>query len=365
MFGAGPDWVQLTWSVLGPGQISVRTGDLEETIDTDGGPGSHVIEGLTPDTDHAIALAGEGLGRRAPIQLRARTLPIPPGEELLRLATVSDVHIGIHTTGFFHTIAEIPTPAVPHTMRCLDAALAEAREWGAEHLVVKGDLVDRSDDDNWRIAGQMLGRVELPIQVLPGNHERSKKGDVEPIAGAAVHGVDLVDRVRSVDHGGVRILLADTTRPGTDFGTLEHVRDDLVEAASTTDGPVLVAVHHQLMRTPVPTYIPPGITSGPARRFLRDLGRANPRSVVTSGHTHRHRRYEHGGVTVTEVGSTKDFPGSWAGYRFFEGGVIQTVRRIGEPSVIRWTDHTRRAALGAWALWSPGPRASRCFTRLW
>jgi hypothetical protein len=41
------------------------------------------------------------------------------------------------------------------------------------------------------------------------------------------------------------------------------------------------------------------------------------------------------------------------------------VRRIAEPSVIRWTEHTRRAALGAWGQWAPGPRSSRCFTREW
>ena len=124
-------------------------------------------------------------------------------------------------------------------------------------------------------------------------------------------------------------------------------------------------MHQQPMRWPIPTYLPAGIPAAEAHRALTALGAANPRTLVTSGHTHRHRRRHVGPVTVTEVGSTKDFPGTWAGYEVHEGGIVQTVRRIAEPSCIRWTDHTRRAALGVWQLWAPGRLADRCFTRTW
>lgn len=365
VFGTGTDWVQLTWSQLGPGPVTVTCGPRVETIVTDGGPGSHLVRQLEPATDHRIELTGEGMGAAKRVSIEATTLTPPPGEELFRLATVSDVHIGVSATGFFHTIAEIPTPAVHHTIRCLRAAQTEAAYWGAQQLVVKGDLVNHSDAQHWRVAGGVLRGLSIPRVAIPGNHERSGKGDTEAAVGASEADIPFVDDFDVVDRDGVRIVLADTSRPGINLGRIHHVADRVVEAAGSTDGAVFVVVHHQFMRSLVPTYIPVGIPRPSGHRFLRALGKANPRTLVSSGHTHRHRTFRHGGVTVSEVGSTKDFPGTWAGYQFYEGGVVQTVRRIGEPSVIRWTDHTRRAALGAWALWAPGPMRERCFSQTW
>ena len=44
---------------------------------------------------------------------------------------------------------------------------------------------------------------------------------------------------------------------------------------------------------------------------------------------------------VTEVGSTKDHPGTWAGYLVYEGGIVQTVRRIMDPTALAWTERAR------------------------
>lgn len=363
VFGVGPDWIQLTWSVLGPGAVTIRCGDHVAEIATDGGPGSFVIDGLEPATSHTVQIGGDGTLRTA--ELHVMTLERPPGEELLRVATVSDVHVGSISTGYFHTIAEVPEPEVPHTVRCLRAAVDELERWGAQQLVVKGDLVHRSTTSNWETAGQVLAEIEGPIEVIPGNHERSKQGDVDPTAGAAAVGLDLVTGALHLDRGGVRILMADTTRPGTDIGSLAGVRGALLDAAAGHDGPVLLTLHHQPMRFRWPTYLPPGLPGPEVRSFLAELKAANRRVLVTSGHTHRHRRHMIHGVTATEVGSTKDFPGTWAGYHVYESGIVQVVRRISEPSCIRWTDHTRRAAAGVWSWWAPGRLDDRCFTVRW
>jgi hypothetical protein len=87
--------------------------------------------------------------------------------------------------------------------------------------------------------------------------------------------------------------------------------------------------------------------------------------MVTSGHTHRHRRWSRAGVTVTQVGATKDYPGVWAGYVVHEGAIRQIVRRTARPDVIGWTDHTRIAAYGAWEHAAPGRLAARCFDLRW
>ncbi len=358
----GPDWLQVTWSALGPGEVAFRCGDHLERVQTDGGPGAHLVDGLDSGTRHDIEIAGAGI--RAPIVLGAETLALPPGEELLRIATISDVHIGSHSTGYLHTMVEIPEPDEAHPLRCLRAALAELTAWGAQRLVVKGDLVERSDTEPWARVASVLAGMDLPVDVLPGNHECSKVGEVDPADALRAMGLDLVDCVHWVDHDGVRIVMADTTRQGTDWGTTARVADDLVAAVSV-DRPVLLALHHQPMRFRFPTYLPAGLPGPDARPTLARVAQANPRVLVTSGHTHRHRRHHISGLTATEVGSTKDFPGTWAGYHVHEGGIVQVVRRIAEPSCIRWTDHTRRAAAGLWGWWAPGPRSSRCFSLNW
>jgi Icc protein len=364
VFAVGTTWVQLTWSALGPGPVRVRCGDIAVDVDADGGPGAALLDGLAPGAEHRIGLSGSGLeGPLAP--LTARTLLPPPGALVHRIATVSDTHLGSCSTGFLHTIIEKPEPEEPHPVRCARAALGEARAWGADELLVKGDLVDHSTAPAWALADAVLAEVDVPVSIVPGNHEWSDRGDGDPVAGLARHGRSLVTGVDHLDRPGIRVVLVDSTIPGADPGRLSDVLDDVLAAARGTDRPLLVAMHHQPMRWRLPTYLPAGVPGPDARHFLHELGRANARALLTSGHTHRHRCRHVGPVTVTEVGSTKDFPGTWAGYEVYEGGIVQTVRRVAEPSCIRWTDHTRRAALGVWQLWSPGRLADRCFTRTW
>ena len=98
---------------------------------------------------------------------------------------------------------------------------------------------------------------------------------------------------------------------------------------------------------------------------MRALRRANPALIVTSGHSHRHRKRLIDGVPHVEVGSVKDYPGVWAGYAVHETGVRQVVRRVAPGDCLEWTDRTRRVMLGAWQAFSPGTLAERCFVHRW
>ena len=40
----------------------------------------------------------------------------------------------------------------------------------------------------------------------------------------------------------------------------------------------------------------------------------------------------------------KDFPGSWAEYRVFEGGILQVHHRISTPDALAWTDSAGRCS---------------------
>ena len=66
-------------------------------------------------------------------------------------------------------------------------------------------------------------------------------------------------------------------------------------------------------------------------------------------------------VAWVEVASVKDFPGSWAEYRVFEGGILQVHRRVSSPEALDWTDRTRTMFGGLYPLYSFGAVTDRCF----
>lgn len=374
LFAVECDAAQFTWSRLGPGQVRFEVGDRSAVVDADGGPGSVVVDGLPPDHELDAVVSGPGVPSPA-WRCRVRTLAPPPGRELYRFATVSDLHLGESRFGYFGTLRDPVRGGEPHPVRATRAAIAELRDWGAQMLVVKGDVTHASRADEWEAFIGLVDGIDIDLQVIGGNHDSGPHGrprDAARDPGAtmvaiddALAGLGLDTRDRYVDLPGLRMALADTTVPRRHLGKVDHIEGQLLQWAGSTDQPVLVVLHHQLMRLPFPTFWPPGVPAPASTRFVRRLATANPASMVTSGHTHRHRRCEIEGVVITEVGSPKDFPGTWAGYVVHEGGIRQVVRRVGRPDVLRWTDWSGRAGLGLWRHWAPGRLDERCFTHVW
>ena len=48
-----------------------------------------------------------------------------------------------------------------------------------------------------------------------------------------------------------------------------------------------------------------------------------------------------GGVPSIEVGCVKDFPGTWAEYQVYDGGMLQIVHRISSPEALAWSEQCR------------------------
>ena len=136
--------------------------------------------------------------------------------------------------------------------------------------------------------------------------------------------------------------------------------EEVADLAAEAHGQVLVTMHQHTQRFAAPWFWPPGIRGSEGRAFLDVVDRAAPGALVTSGHSHRNRSRRHRSLVVTEVGSTKDFPGVWAGYTVHDGGLTQTVRRTLDPEAMAWSEYTRRAVLGVWGRWSPGTVGDRC-----
>lgn len=359
VFAVEDTTVQLTWRTLPVGPVRFVSDRSRVEVESDGGPGAVVLDRLAPATDGAVVVQTiEGS-----FDVPFRTLASPPGDELYRFATISDVHLGKTTFGLRHTMSE-PDVEVPHPVRCARSALADLTAWGTERLVVKGDLVDANHAASWALASDLLSWSPLEATLLPGNHELAH-GDQGAFSRARQHGLELVSDVETIDVPGLRIVGMNSAIEDRDVGRWGHLREAAVDAVGTAEGPALLLVHHHPQPAPVPTHFPPGIDSVSARRFLRAVTAANRSVMGSSGHTHRHRFRELAGVSWSEVGSTKDYPGTWAGYVVHEGGIRQVVRRVSDGSCLRWLDRTRWAAGGAWGLWSPGRLSDRCFSHSW
>jgi len=362
---------QLTWRglVAGPLHLRVEGTDVAVDLEVLDGPGATVVDGLPPGRNLVVEASGPALAGEEPIRVRVQTLEALPGEERCRIATIGDLHLGTTVFGQHGTIHEVPVPEVAHPVRCAASAIEDAVAWGARRLLVKGDVTNHGQVPEWRQYAELVAAAPFPVDALPGNHDRAfrRSAGLLPEQAAEVFGFPMALPVLVRDEPGLRIVLVDSTTDHYNRGRIAPAAEEALDAIAGADpsGAVLVAMHHQLQAHRFSEGWPIGINQRESLDFLERAGRAHPHVLVTSGHTHRHRRWQHGGVTTTQVGSTKDFPGVWAGYVVSEGGIRQVVRRVSAPDCLVWTDHTRRAALGAWRWVSPGLLSSRCFDLTW
>ncbi len=363
VFAVEPRSMQVIWGALDAGSAVLTWDGGRHEFESVGGPGGFTIEGLEPDTSTHVVLQLNGA---TVAETTASTSADNLGQELYRFATMSDLHLGNRRFGLGNRMTE---PGVPveraHPVRCAAAGLDEALSWGAQRIVLKGDIVHVSHAHSWSLAGDVFGNCAVPVDMIPGNHDRSLASTVDPYREADRLGAIMHRDVSSIDVDGLRIVLVDSTVNSIDIGVWRPHRAAMCDAVAEADSPAMIVVHHQPQATPWPMYLPRGIPSIAANPIVRDLRRANPRLIGTSGHTHRNRSRLVSGVRWTEVGSTKDYPGVWAGYVVYERGIRQVVKRIVEPSSIIWTERTRRAVWGAWGAWSPGTLAQRSFSHRW
>ena len=360
VFAVEDDRAQVTWASLPAGSHTFRAGPAvaEVTISESGEPGAVDLTGLVPAREYELTLDGKSAGR-------FRTLPAPPGEEVFRFATVNDCHVGEHAFGFLRTIRERPELDEPYPTRCLRAALLEAAAWGAAHVVVKGDLTNMNRASELETAGEILRESGLGVSAVLGNHDVTKRG-INARQALANYGIEIDLKPQAVDLPGIRLVLVQSARRGFSRGFLDDVQVEGAAAlVAESPAPVFLVLHHPLQRIERNLVWPPGVPGSEAGPFLEAITAASPNVVIASGHSHRNRFRKVGPIPLVQTGSTKDFPGAWAGYAVHEGGIRQVVRRTTAPDVMRWTDQSRRAVLGAWPVWSSGLRSWRCFTHRW
>ena len=287
------------------------------------------------------------------------TLPRPAGRVRSRFATVNDVHFGEVEAGRLDDhpegpIQRVPLGAEPYPETMNRSAVAEMAPLDLDAVIVKGDLTTEGTDDEFA-AFEACYRPAFGdrLHVVRGNHD-------------AYLGQDRYAGDSWIELDGVAIALLDTTMPNHTNGSLSAEQLDWLDGhAAESTAPVIVMGHHQqwIGGERDPEYF--GLTPDSSDALEAVFVRRPALVAYTAGHTHRHRvRRFAGGVPSIEVGCVKDFPGTWAEYRVYDGGILQVVHRISSPAALAWSEQCRTlyADFGLdYAEYALGTLDDRCF----
>ncbi|MGA0877574.1 MAG: metallophosphoesterase family protein, partial [Ilumatobacteraceae bacterium] len=260
----------------------------------------------------------------------------PPGQLLCRFATVNDVHFGETECGKIDDDPQGPIqrsrpgePPYPDMMN--RAACREMTAIDPLHVLVKGDLTAYGSDEEF-------AAFEDCYRTAFGDKLRVVRGNHDAYLGQTVYAGD-----QWIEMPGICVALMDTTIPTQTTGAFESDQIAWLDAhAASTTSPVLVMGHHQQWTDGrrSDTYF--GLH--PDSSDALDAVVARHRNIIgyAAGHTHRHRvRSMPCGVPSVEIGCLKDFPGTWAEYRVYEGGIMQVVHRISSPEALDWSERCR------------------------
>lgn len=288
----------------------------------------HRFDGLQPDHDYTF------MGHQV------HTLARPSGDLLCRLATVNDVHFGEVECGRVDDNPNGPIQRAepgerpyPETMN--RAAVAEMLALNPDAVIVKGDLSQDGRPEEFA-AFEACYRQPFGdrLKVVRGNHD-------------AYRGQDQYAGDQWLVFPGVAIALLDTVTPTVTTGTIRPEQLEWLDTmAAEADRPVIVMGHHQQWIDASgadhrsETYF--GLHPDASDALSDVVGRQRRIIAYTAGHTHRHRvRHMPCGAPTIEIGCVKDFPGTWAEYRVYEGGVTQVVHRISDPAALSWSERCR------------------------
>ncbi|HET9071789.1 MAG TPA: metallophosphoesterase [Acidimicrobiales bacterium] len=312
---------------------------------------ARVYEGLEPCTGHDL----DGVA--------VHTLPRPGGARLATIATVNDVHIGELECGRVHgrddigPILSSGPGEPPYPERMSVAAVAEMAAAAPDLVVAKGDLTSVGAREEY-LGFEAIYRPAFGdrLAVTLGNHDHPAGGpcfEVEPVA---FHELD-----------GVLVAVVDTTQAGQGGGAFDADRlEALDERAARADRPMLVFGHHPVADPELVALTGDGsaLDQASTDALVALVARRPAIAGYFAGHTHRNRvrRFDATGpVPFAEVASTKDFPGSWAEYRVYEGGILALHHRIGDAGALGWSERCRAMFFGLYPGWALGALADRCY----
>ena len=291
-----------------------------------------------------------------------------PAPEGLRIAVGSDLQLDPDHEG------AAGGGHVSYNLELVDALLWDAREQGAEMILLTGDLVNGGKPHRHRALAEKLYAAEaegLSVYVLPGNHDLAPIGQRDFAALYADFGYDeacsrdAASLSYCIKREGLMLLMMDTAgysvsaidlpgAPGGDrddaFLTEETLRwaEGLLRQARDEGLRVLAAGHYNLL---------PEICQTPGSGFhvengqrFAELLRAYGVPLYLSGHMHVPAVYQAEGLTELLTGYLLSYPAAYSILDLADSGLRYTPRRI---DVDAWAKQTGQTdpALTHFAQW--------------
>lgn len=190
------------------------------------------------------------------------------------LVQLSDLHIGGNEDGLD------PIPR-------LEAAIEAVRSLPnrPDAVLVSGDLTDDGAAEGYRVAREMLAALEVPLHVIPGNHDdRRQLREAFDLPGSGDEPVNYTARV-----GGLRLLAFDSIVPGQDPGDFPPKQLRWLDAALAAEphAPTLLALHHPPLATGIAEWDAINLLA-PQRQALAEVVCRHPQLLgIVGGHLHR------------------------------------------------------------------------------
>ncbi|MFK7760390.1 MAG: metallophosphoesterase [Phycisphaerales bacterium] len=165
-------------------------------------------------------------------------------------------------------------------------------------VIVTGDMVEHGDTESYNRVRHLLSSFDLPVFVLPGNHDLPERMKHD-LCGGNIHCVDFYD------HDGWRLIFLDSHVEGKGYGKLSADQQLMIHKAleESSSLQVLVALHHTPI-APCPSF---NCQLTGAREFLEDLSLWPNVRAVLAGHAHVEcdARYKHIHVMTTPATSAQ------------------------------------------------------------
>jgi hypothetical protein len=343
------------------------------------------IDGLEPDVEYRLEIVVDGappLSADRYFPSSVRTHPAPSGAPTATFATLNDLHFGEPRFGGqltddheygeeasgFPMVRDEDTE-VPYWRFMNEDAIAEINASGTDAAIIKGDIADRGRTHQFEAAAKAFAGFSMPHHAFLGNHDYYGRHFGEEVDGYALLGQP--EAPRTLELGGWRLVLLETTEPGEHHGVFEDDRlrwlARALEESRDANLPTLLLMHHHPVPPEHADRYPNTIGIRPEHSLqLFDLIGGHPQvRGVLIGHTHRNRvrRYPASGpVPFVEVNCTKDYPGGWAHYRLYEDGSFrQEVRRTSTPRALEHSSRCRHCFRGFYRDFSLGELEARSF----
>jgi 3',5'-cyclic AMP phosphodiesterase CpdA len=190
------------------------------------------------------------------------------------LVQLSDLHIGGDENGM---------DPIPRLEAVIEAVRSLPNRPDA--VLVSGDLTDDGAEEGYRLAREMLARLEAPLHVIPGNHDdRARLREAFDLPGDGDEPINY-----SVTVGDLRLVAFDSIVPGQDPGDFPAERLRWLDEELTAEprAPTLLALHHPPLATGIPEWDEINLLA-PQRAVLAEVVARHPQLLgITGGHLHR------------------------------------------------------------------------------